>query len=288
MKLALAPFGVSPPASFKAFLLRIERLAAEAALAGADSLVLPEYAAMVCAGAQIKTPDIEAELLHAVSKADEILAGLVEMAKRHKLFILGGSLPMRDADGKIRNRAPFIAPSGQLEFQDKQSMTRFEEEAWGVTGGAAPNVFETPFGRIGVSICYDSEFPLHVRPQVAAGAKLILVPCCTASPAGFNRVRLSARARAVENQCYTAIVPLVGEAPWSGSIDVNIGHAALFTPCDAGFPDDGVAAAGALNEPKLVFAEVDFAAIDKVRQEGAVLNHRDWAAIAPAPVVSLA
>ncbi|MGE4480767.1 carbon-nitrogen hydrolase family protein [Acidocella sp.] len=288
MKLALAPFGVSPPASFKAFLLRIERLAAEAALAGADLLALPEYAAMVCAGAEIKSPDIEAELLHAVAKADEILAELVEMAKRHKLYILGGSLPMRDADGKIRNRAPFIAPSGRLEFQDKQAMTRFEDEEWGVAGGMAPKVFETPFGRIGVSICYDSEFPLHMRPQVAAGAKLILVPCCTASPAGFNRVRLCARARAVENQCYVAVIPLVGEAAWSGSIDVNIGHAALFTPCDAGFPDDGVAAAGALNEPRLVFAELDFAAIDAVRREGAVLNHRDWEDVAPARAVPLA
>lgn len=288
MKLALAPFGVSPPSSFKAFLLRIERLAAEASLAGADLLALPEYAAMVCAGAEIKSPDIEAELLHAVSKADEILAELVAMAKRHKLYILGGSLPMRDADGKIRNRAPFIAPSGQLAFQDKQSMTRFEDEEWGVAGGAAPNVFETSFGRIGVSICYDSEFPLHVRPQVAAGAKLILVPCCTASPAGFNRVRLSSRARAVENQCYVAVIPLVGEAAWSGSIDENVGHAALFTPCDLGFPEDGVAAAGALNEPKLVFAEVDFAAIDKVRQEGAVLNNLHWPEIPPARVVTLA
>lgn len=288
MKLALAPFSVSPPSSFKAFLLRIERLAAETALAGADMLVLPEYVAMVCAGAEIKTPDIEAELLHTVAKADEILAELVAVAKRHKLFILGGSLPMRDPDGKIRNRAPFAAPSGQLEFQDKQFLTRFEDEEWGVAGGGAPKVFETKFGRIGVSICYDSEFPLHVRQQVAAGAKLILVPCCTASPAGFNRVRLSARARAVENQCYTAVVPLVGEAAWSGSIDVNVGHAALFTPCDVGFPDDGVATAGILNEPKLIFAKVDFSAIDKVRQEGAVLNHRCWPEITLAPVVPLA
>lgn len=288
MKLALAPFGVSPPSSFKAFLLRIERLAAEASLAGADLLALPEYAAMVCAGAEIKSPDIEAELLHAVSKADEILAELVAMAKRHKLYILGGSLPIRDADGKIRNRAPFIAPSGQLAFQDKQFMTRFEDEEWGVAGGAAPNVFETSFGHIGVSICYDSEFPLHVRPQVAAGAKLILVPCCTASPAGFNRVRLSSRARAVENQCYVAIIPLVGKAAWSGSIDENVGHAALFTPCDLGFPEDGVVASGALNDPKLVFAEVDFAAIDKVRQEGAVLNNLHWPEIPPARVVTLA
>ncbi|GAN81711.1 carbon-nitrogen hydrolase family protein [Acidocella aminolytica] len=288
MKLALAPFGVSPPSSFKAFLLRIERLAAEAALAGADLLALPEYAAMVCAGAEIKAPDIEAELIYAVDKSSEILTALVEIAKRHKLYILGGSLPMRDSDGKIRNRAPFIAPSGQLEFQDKQAMTRFEEEEWGIAGGAVPKVFETKFGRIGISICYDSEFPLHVRPQVAAGAKLILVPCCTASPAGFNRVRFSARARAVENQCYTAVIPLIGEADWSGSIDVNVGHAALFTPCDVGFPDDGVAVAGALNEPKLVFAKVDFESIDGVRQNGAVLNHRDWSTVPPSPIVPLA
>ena len=287
MKLALAPFGVSAPASFKAFLLRLERLAAEAALAGADMLVLPEYAAMVCAGAEIKTPDIAAELLHVVAQAEPILGGLREMAMRHKLHILGGSLPMRDADGKIHNRAPFIAPSGAMGFQDKQAMTRFEDEEWGVAGGAAPVVFDTQFGLIGVSICYDSEFPLHVRAQVAAGAKLILIPCCTASPAGFNRVRLSARARAVENQCYTAVVPLIGTAAWSGSIDVNIGHAALFTPCDIGFPDDGVAAAGALNEPALVFASVDFAAIDAVRGQGAVLNHRDWAPVAPAKIVAL-
>lgn len=288
MKLALAPFGVSPPASFKAYMLRIERLAAEAALAGADLLALPEYASMVCAGVDVKTPDIEAELLQTMAKADEILAGLVEMAKRHKLYILGGSLPMRDADGKIHNRAPFIGPSGQLEFQDKQSMTRFEDEEWGIARGAAPQIFETKFGRIGVSICYDSEFPLHVRAQVAAGAELILVPCCTASAAGFNRVRFSARARAVENQCYVAVIPLVGEASWSGAIDVNIGHAALFTPCDAGFPDDGVAAAGTLNEPKLVFAQTDFPAIAKVRKEGSVLNHRDWAMVEPAPIVQLA
>ncbi|EKN00873.1 carbon-nitrogen hydrolase family protein [Acidocella sp. MX-AZ02] len=287
MKLALAPFGVSAPASFKAFLLRLERLAAEAALAGADMLVLPEYAAMVCAGAEIKAPDIAAELLHVVDQAELILSGLREMAMRHKLHILGGSLPMRDADGKIRNRAPFIAPSGTMGFQDKQAMTRFEAEEWGVAGGAAPVVFDTAFGLIGVSICYDSEFPLHVRAQVAAGAKLILIPCCTASPAGFNRVRFSARARAVENQCYTAVVPLIGEAAWSGSIDVNIGHAALFTPCDTGFPDDGVATAGALNEPALVFAQVDFAAIDAVRAQGAVLNHRDWAPVAPTEIVAL-
>ena len=289
MKLALAAFGAAPPRDVRAFTTRIERLAAEAGMAGAELLVLPEYFSMVLAGAEIKAPDAPAELAYVVERADDILSALRETALRHRLHILGGSLPMRDADGKIRNRAPFFAPSGALEFQDKQAMTRFEAEDWGMSGGAGPRVFHTALGRIGVSICYDSEFPLHVRQQVTAGAKLILIPCCTASLAGFNRVRLSARARAVENQCYTAIVPLVGEAAWSGSIDVNIGHAALFGPCDTGFPDDGVLAAGPFNEPGLTVATVDFNAIDAVRREGNVLNDRDWAQpIDPCPVVELA
>lgn len=288
MKLALAAFGVAPPANFKFFIARLERLASEAGQKGAELLVLPEYFSMVMAGAEIKTPDIAAELTYVVERADELIAAVVEMAKRHRLYILAGSVPMRDADGQIRNRAPFIAPSGALAFQDKQAMTRFEAEEWGIAGGAGPHVFDTALGRIGVSICYDSEFPLHVRAQVTAGAKLILIPSCTSTPAGFNRVRLSARARAVENQCYTAVVPLVGDAAWAGSIDTNIGHAALFTPCDIGFPDDGVAAAGALNEPGLLFANVDVNAIDIVRRSGNVLNHRDWgAAIPPCPEVTL-
>ena len=85
-----------------------------------------------------------------------------------------------------------------------------------------------------------------VNRLVKAGAKLILVPSCTDSLAGFNRVRLCARARAVENQCFVAVIPLVGNAPWSGAIDENRGHAALFTPCDHFFPPDGVQAAASV------------------------------------------
>ncbi len=287
MKLALAAFGVNPPSNFKFFMARIERLAAEAGQKGAALLVLPEYFSMVLAGTEIKSPDIAAELAYVVERAEELIAALVETAKRHKLFLLAGSVPMR-VGAEIRNRAPFIAPSGAIAYQDKQAMTRFEAEEWGISGGEGPKVFDTALGRIGISICYDSEFPLHVRAQVAAGAKLILIPSCTSTPAGFNRVRFSARARAIENQCYTAVAPLVGTAAWAGSIDTNIGHAALFTPCDEGFPDDGVAAAGPLNEPGLTFGEVNFTAIDIVRANGNVLNHRDWGAtIPPCPVVEL-
>ncbi|MDE8346774.1 MAG: carbon-nitrogen hydrolase family protein [Acidocella sp.] len=287
MRLALAAFGVSPPPSFAAFMTRIDRLAAQASLGGADLLALPEYAAMVLAGASITAPDVEIEIATVTAQADAFIAALRDIAMRHGLYVLGGSLPMRSAQA-IYNRAPFIGPTGIIGFQDKQCMTRFEAEHWTITGGAPPCVFRTAHGLIGVSICYDSEFPLHVRAQITAGAKLILVPSTTEAEAGFNRVRLSARARAIENQCFIATIPLVGHAPWSAIIDANHGYPALFTPCDHGFPPNGVAAMGALNEPSLLFATADLTAIDRIRADGGVLNHRDWpVAIPPAPIIDL-
>jgi predicted amidohydrolase len=287
MKLALAQFSVEAPASFDAFTGRLAATAREAKAGGADFLLLPEYASMALAGAFIKSPDIAAELEAVVSHADALIAAMREIAKGEKVFILGGTLPMRIGE-RIYNRAPFIGADGVLAFQDKQSMTRFEAERWGITGGAGPKVFATPFGKIGVSICYDSEFPLHARTQVTAGAEIILIPSCTDSIAGFNRVRLSARARAVENQCFVATSPLVGTAPWSGAIDENHGYAAVFGPPDHDFPESGVLVRGELDAPGLVFADIDLARVQKVRREGGVLNHRDWPdKIPPCPIVTL-
>jgi len=287
MKLALAQFGVAAPANFDDFIGRIAAVGGEAKAGGADVLVLPEYASMVLAGAFIKSPDIAAELEAVVSRADALIAAMREIAKTEQIFILGGTIPMRSGE-RVQNRAPFISNTGALAFQDKRSMTRFEAEKWGITGGGGPKVFATPFGIIGVSICYDSEFPLHVRAQAAAGAKLILIPSCTDSIAGFNRVRLSARARAVENQCFTATSPLVGTAPWSGAIDENHGYAGVYTPPDHGFPASGVLVRGEMDAPGLVFADIDLILVDSVRRDGGVLNHRDWPdEIPPCPIVML-
>jgi predicted amidohydrolase len=288
MKLALAQFGVAAPENFDDFLSRIARMARDAKNENADLLVLPEYASMVLAGAFVKAPDIAAELATVVAHADEFIAGLQQIATAAQIYLLGGTVPMRDADGKIRNRTPFISAAGKLAFQDKQAMTRFEAERWSISPGAGPRIFATPFGKIGVSICYDSEFPLHVRAQATAGATLILVPSCTDSLAGFNRVRLSARARAVENQCIIAVSPLVGTAPWSGAIDENHGYAGVYGPPDKFFPETGVLHRGTLDEPGLVYADIDLAAVAMVRREGSVLNHRDWVTqIPPCPVIEL-
>ncbi|HAI59542.1 MAG TPA: hypothetical protein DCM32_06650 [Xanthomonadaceae bacterium] len=196
-------------------------------------------------------------------------------ARRHRVWLQPGSLPMA-MGGLVVNRAPLIRPDGSLAFQDKWQMTRFERERWGVARGAPPQVFDTPWGRIGLSICYDAEFPKHLRVQVEAGAWLVLVPACTDTPAGATRVTMCARARAIENQCIVAVAPTVGVAPFSAALDTNHGRAGIYGPADRGFPDDGVLAEGAPDAPGWVFADIDAAMIAHVREHGGVLNHRDW------------
>lgn len=116
-----------------------------------------------------------------------------------------------------------------------------------------------------------------VRAQTLAGAGLILVPSCTDTWHGFHRVCLCARARAIENQCYVAVAPTVGDAPSLATLDTNHGYAAVFGPADRGFPEDGVIARGEPDRAMWVFADLDFAALDAVRENGAVRNFRDWA-----------
>ncbi|GAB0119317.1 carbon-nitrogen hydrolase family protein [Acidisoma sp. 7E03] len=285
LRLALAQYKIDRLDSLDDFAVKIDRLLAEARAGGADLLVLPEYAAMELAAVFTDAGDAVAERDAVVARAEDIVEIMRQGAMHHGLWLLGSSVPML-RDGAVRNRAPFISAEGVVRFQEKRVMTRFETEQWMVSAGDAPQVFDTPWGCIGISICYDVEFPMLVRAQVEAGAWLILAPSCTDTLWGFNRVHLSARARAVENQCFVAITPTVGEAPWSATLDVNRGYAGVFGPCDRGFPEDGVIAMGALDQASLVFADLDPARIEVVRQDGGVRNHRDWpAAPQGAPVV---
>jgi predicted amidohydrolase len=257
---------------------RLDREVAQAAWAGAQLLVMPEYAALEPALGD--TPDLAAELARALAHTDAVLAAMRETARRHKVWLVPGTLPFRQGE-RIINRAPLIAPDGSAAFQDKHVMTRFEAEEWGVHPGAPPAVFDTEFGRIGIAICFDAEFPSLVRAQVEAGAWLILVPTCTDTPHGFSRVRIAARARAMENQCFVALAPTTGAAPWCAALDANTGAAGIFGPVDRGFPPSGIIAEGPIDGHEWLFAELDPAALDAVRRDGAVRNHLAWPAPPP-------
>jgi predicted amidohydrolase len=276
LRLGALAWPVEPTGGIAGFAAKLDHWLRQAA-GRADLVLLPEYACVELGPALSggTAPDEAAELRAMVEAAPAVLDAMREAARRHGLWLQPGSLPMRAGD-RVVNRAPLIAPDGRLAFQDKGMMTRFEAERWGISPGAGPQVFETPRGLLGISVCYDSEFPKHVRAQVEAGAWLVLVPTCTDTLHGFNRVRFACQARALENQCFIAVAPTVGTAPWSAALDANRGQAAVFGPVDRGFPEDGVLAAGPMDAPGWTFCTLDPARIEAVRRDVAVLNHRDW------------
>jgi predicted amidohydrolase len=275
LRLALAQWPVLPTRTPEAFGARVHAALLEAREAGATLALLPEYAAVELGAALAGERGEAAELAAMVEHAPKIIGALREAVQSAGLWCLPGTLPLRDGT-RIVNAAPLIAPDGRIAFQHKRFMTRFESERWGIAAGEAPRVFDTDLGRLGIAICYDVEFPKPVRAQVEAGAWLILCPSCTDTRAGATRVTISARARAIENQCLVATAPMVGEAPHSAALDANRGAAGLYGPADLGFPDDGVLAEGTPDAPGWVFAEASREAVLRVREEGQVRNHRDW------------
>ena len=79
-------------------------------------------------------------------------------------------------------------PDGRTRYQDKIVMTRFERELWNISGGRELEVFDIPGAKVGVLICYDSEFPLLARQLCESGADILIVPGCTDTEAGYHRV----------------------------------------------------------------------------------------------------
>lgn len=277
LRLALAQYPVSAPRRWQDHARALRRACEAAAARGAELLVFPEYAAMSLA--HLLPPAERDSLAGQLSGLQRFLPdyfGLhADLARQLGVSLVAGSVPVASG-GRYVNRAAVFGPSGVQGHQDKWIMTRFEREHWGVSAGHALQVFELPGLRFGIALCYDIEFPLIGRALVNAGAELLLAPSCTDTLAGYHRVRLGARARALENQCYAAQAPLVGSAPWSLAVDVNLGRAAVFTPVDRGFPDNGVLTQGRLNRPGWVHATLDRDRLAAVRADGQVLNHRHW------------
>jgi predicted amidohydrolase len=288
LRVAACAYPIERVASLAAWRRKLDGLLAEAAAGGATLAVLPEYAAMELTA--LMAPDVRDDLAAQLAAMQDFLPAYVEAyaaaARRHRLHVLAGSFPelvdgaVGAGPGEYRNRARLFAPSGDCALAEKLQMTRFERERWGVSPGAAGAVIDSAFGTIGVAICYDAEFPLLVRRLTEAGAAIVLVPSCTDTLAGHARVRVACAARALESQCYVVQAPTVGFAPWAPAVDENHGAAAIHAPPDRGFPDDGVIAMGALDEPGWTFADLDLAALEAVRADGQVLNHRDWSAAA--------
>lgn len=278
LKIAAAAYPLDWFDSFDAYAAKIGAWVAEAAGAGADLLVFPEYAAMELAslGGAAVAADLEGALGEVARHKPAADALHARLAAQHGVHILAGSGPVFVGNRPV-NRATLFGPSGMIGHQDKQIMTRFEREEWDVVPGAdGLAVFDTDLGALGVTICYDSEFPLLARAMAEAGVEILLSPSCTETLAGFSRVRVGSMARALESQCVVVHAPLVGEAPWCAGVEENTGRASIYGPPDRDWPATGIVAEGGHNEPGWVYASVDRAQIARTRDDGIVLTLRHW------------
>ncbi len=276
MRFATAAYDLDWLDSWAQYEDKLNAWVAQAAGNGAELLVFPEYGAMELStldGADV-AGDLERSIQAVSDRMEDVQNLHQRLAKEYKAYILGASAPVAAGVGRPVNRAELYAPDGRQDHQDKQIMTRFEREQWDIAPGGPLKLFDTALGKIGVLICYDSEFPLLGR--ALSEADLILVPSCTEALAGYWRVRIGAMSRALENQCVTVMASLVGNNDWSEAVDMNTGTGGIFGPPDKGFPQTGVLAEGVLNQPGWTYADIDLSAIADVRADGHVLNRTHW------------
>jgi predicted amidohydrolase len=277
LHVATARWPVGQPADFDTFAQRIGGELRTAAGAGAQLAVLPEYLSLELAAtfdAGVSS-DLRASLA-AIQRYRtmwlELFAGL---ARDTGMAVLAGTFLLDTGDGRYRNRADLFTPDGGHLWQDKLQLTGFEKQTGVIDPGDALKVFELQGMRMGIAICYDIEFPLPVRAQCEAGARVLLVPSCTDTVAGATRVRTGCLARALENRCFVVQSVTAGEAEWSPALDINTGEATVYAAMDVGLPADGIITQ---TQSDAVWAQtvLDLAALEDSRSHAQVAIDRDW------------
>jgi predicted amidohydrolase/GNAT superfamily N-acetyltransferase len=197
-----------------------------------------------------------------------------EMAVKYDVNIIGGSHFIVE-DGYLYNVTYLFRRDGTLGRQEKIHITPSERKWWGVTPGRKVNVFDTDCGVISCLICYDIEFPELVRIAASKGASIIFVPFNTDTLAGYLRVRHCALARCVENHVYVAVAGCTGNLPFVENSDIHYAQSAIFTPADAEFARDAIAAECNANIETMIIHDVDVEQLRKHKLMGSVQNWND-------------
>ena len=277
MRLATSTYELSWVTTWPAYEAKITDWVSDAVSKGADLLLFPEYGAMELAALEGEAAAGSAEAsTDAIGKwLPQMEALFARLAQTHGVHIVSPSAPVR-VDQRVVNRAGLFTPDGKIGWQDKQIMTRFERDPWKIASGGPLNLFDTALGKIGILICYDSEFPLLGKALADAGAELILAPSCTEALEGYWRVRIGSMARALELQCVTAMASLTGGDERLYAVEEATGAGGIFGPPDKGFPSTGVIALGEHDVPGWTIADIDLQAVADVRADGGVLNLSHW------------
>ena len=208
---------------------------------------------------------------------DQTLAALREDAARLKLWLLIGSLALKtdDEDGRFANRSFLIGPDGGIVARyDKINMfdvdvseTEKYRESAGYRPGSRAVIAPTPFGTLGLSICYDVRFPQLYRRLSQAGAQILTVPAAFNDTTGKAHWQSLLRARAIENGAYILAPAQTGtHAAHEGRPRRTWGHSMVVAPWGEVVADGGT-------DPGITYAEIDLAAVERARRRIPSLMH---------------
>jgi deaminated glutathione amidase len=240
------------------------KLIARAAKQGAKLVALPEY---FCILGMRDTDKVAAREKDGTGPVQEFLA---ETAKRHGVWLVGGSVPLESsAPGKVRNSCLVYDSQGRrVARYDKIHLFGLElgaerfDEGRTIEGGTTPCAIDSPFGRIAVSVCYDVRFPELYRGL--APMDIILVPSAFTATTGRAHWEPLLRARAIENLAWVL-------APAQGGMHPNgrqtHGHSMVVDPW-------GKVVAERPTGPGVVVADIDPAFQSKMRKSLPALTHR--------------
>lgn len=213
---------------------------------------------------------------------DETLAALRAEAKAAGIWLLIGSLGLltHDADGRFANRSFLVGPDGEVKarydkihmFDVNVSETEVYRESDGYRPGARAVLAETPFARVGMTVCYDVRFPALYRRLAQAGAEIITVPAAFNHITGAAHWETLLRARAIETGCFVLAPAQTGFHPEAhGKGRRTHGHSLAVAPWGEVLSDAGT-------EPGVTFVDLDLARVAEARHRVPSLTHdRDFA-----------
>lgn len=239
----------------------------------ADFALFPEFfnAPLMAENNHLSEPEAIRKL---AAYTPEIVQTFSKLAISYNINIITGSMPEIKND-LLYNVGYLCKRDGTLERYEKLHVTPDEAKVWGMQGGSQLKTFDTDCGKIGILICYDSEFPELSRILAEDGMDILFIPFLTDTQNGYSRVRHCAQARAIENECYVAIAGSVGNLPKVHNMDIQYAQSMVFTPCDFSFPANGIKAEATTNTEMILMADVDIDLLRELNQFGSVRNLKD-------------
>ncbi|WFB37320.1 bifunctional GNAT family N-acetyltransferase/carbon-nitrogen hydrolase family protein [Kiritimatiellota bacterium B12222] len=199
----------------------------------------------------------------------------LKLAVSYNVNIITGSMPHLLPDDKLVNISWLCRRDGSWDSVAKIHPTPSEVSAWGMNGGTEIRALDTDCGKIGILICYDSEFPEAARILAEQGMNILFVPFLTDTQNGYMRVRHCAQARAIENECYVVMAGAVGNLPNVNNMDIQYAQSAVLTPSDFAFPTNTIKAEATPNTEMVLLADVDLDLLKELHERGSVQNMKD-------------